>query len=50
MVEDTKGVIKSRKPKKNSQYNGQEKKQTKEEPIIGKTLHKQTIDRVTGTP
>jgi hypothetical protein len=29
MVEDTKGVIKSRKPKKNSQYNGQEKKKDK---------------------
>ena len=50
MVENTKGVIKSRKPKKNSQYNGQEKKKTKEQSIMGKTIHKQTKDRAPGTP
>jgi hypothetical protein len=26
------------------------KKKTKEQPIMGKTIHKQTKDRATGTP
>ena len=40
-LEDTKGVIRSRKSKKNRQHNDQ-KKTTKEQTKIYKTLHRKT--------
>jgi hypothetical protein len=47
--EDTKGVIRIRKSKKNRQYNGQEEKVHKDKQRSTKHTHK-TKDRVTRTP
>jgi len=47
--EDTKGVIRSRKPKKDRQHNGQKKKYKKDKQRSTKHTHK-TKDRVTRTP
>ena len=47
--EDTKGVIRIRKSKKNRQYNGQKEKVHKDKQRSTKHTHK-TKDRVTRTP
>jgi hypothetical protein len=48
-IEDTKGVIRIRIPKKNRQHNGQKKKVQKDKQRSTKHTYK-TKDRVTGTP
>ena len=40
IFEDTKEVIRSRKSKKNRQYNGQKKKRTKGQTLISKILYR----------
>jgi hypothetical protein len=48
-LEDTKGVIRSREPKKGRQCNGQ-KKRTKRQTMIYKNITQKNKDRATRTP